>query len=137
MIQIVKQGELFTRRLWHQYHWRFLVMHRVVRLGLLAGLAVFLQCGFASAQKSASGYHIIKQIKLGGDGGWDYLSFDAKNGHLFISRSTHVMIVDVNTGSVVGDIPDTSGVHGVAFVDDLNKGYTSNGRTSTVTVFDL
>jgi YVTN family beta-propeller protein len=97
------------------------------------------QCAvaFAQQQKSPTGYHVIKQFKLGGEGGWDYLTFDAKGGRLFISRSTHVMVVDAEKGTVLGDIPDTQGVHGVALVEDLNKGYTSNGRASSVTVFDL
>jgi YVTN family beta-propeller protein len=84
-----------------------------------------------------SGYHVIKQLKLGGEGGWDYLTFDAKGNRLFISRGTHVMVVNADSGAVVGDIPDTQGVHGIALADEFGKGYTSNGRTSNVTVFDL
>ena len=104
------------------------------------GLFVCLLLLFSSAALHAqpkSGYHVIKQLKLGGEGGWDYLTFDAKGNRLFISRGTHVMVVDADTGAVVGDIPDTQGVHGIALVEDLGKGYTSNGRASTVTVFDL
>lgn len=86
---------------------------------------------------SQSGYHLIKQVKLGGEGGWDALTFDAKAHRLYISRSTHVMVVDADSGALVGDIPNTPGVHGIAIVSDLNKGFTSNGRDSTVTVFDL
>src|SRR5437763_1248495 len=86
---------------------------------------------------SQSGYHVVKQIKLGGEGGWDILTFDAKTHRLYISRSTHVMVVDVDSGAVVGDIPNTSGVHGIAIDSDLNKGFTSNGRDNSVTVFDL
>src|SRR4051812_44974051 len=84
-----------------------------------------------------SGYHVVKQIKLGGEGGWDYLTIDARARRLYISRSTHVMVVDADSGAVVGDIPGTSGVHGIAIVADLNKGFTSNGRDNSVTVFDL
>ena len=114
-------------------------MRPLMRLCLSGCLLLVLQCVVTLAQqpKSPSGYHVIKQFKLGGEGGWDYLTFDAKDGRLFISRSTHVMVVDAEKGSVVGDIPDTQGVHGIALVEDLNKGYTSNGRSSTVTVFDL
>jgi len=85
----------------------------------------------------AASYHQVAKFTLGGEGGWDYLTFDAKGERLFISRSTHVMVVDANTGVILGDIPGTEGVHGIALVEDLNKGYTSNGRASTVTVFDL
>jgi YVTN family beta-propeller protein len=84
-----------------------------------------------------SGYHVVKQIKLGGEGGWDYLTIDARARRVYISRSTHVLVVDADSGEVVGDIPNTSGVHGIAIVSDLNKGFTSNGRDNSVTVFDL
>src|SRR5947209_20272109 len=103
------------------------------------GLFVCLLLLFSSAALHAqpkSGYHVIKQLKLGGEGGWDYLTFDAKGNRLFISRGTHVMVVDADTGAVVGDIPDTAGVHAIALVQDMDKGYTSNGRASTVTVFE-
>src|SRR2546423_1787303 len=113
-------------------------MRLFIRRGLFVCMLLVFQCAALQAQaKSPSGYHVIKQFKLGGEGGWDYLTFDAKGNRLFISRSTHVMVVDADTGVVVGDIPDTQGVHGIALVEDLGKGYTSNGRTSTVTVFDL
>src|SRR5438105_7361639 len=106
--------------------------------GLFVCLLLVFQCGAAGAkQKPPSGYHLIKQVKLGGEGGWDYLTFDPKGNRLFISRSTHVMVVDADTGALVGDIPDTQGVHGIALVQDQGKGYTSNGRASNVTVFDL
>jgi len=82
-------------------------------------------------------YHLAATHVLGGDGGWDYLSFDPATKHLFISRSTHVMVVDPQSGTVVGDIPDTPGVHGIAVADDLGKGFTSNGADGTVTAFDL
>src|SRR5258708_964956 len=82
-------------------------------------------------------YQVKQKYVLGGDGGWDYLTFDAAGKRLFISRGTHVMVVDPYKGSVVGDIPDTAGVHGIALAQDLGKGFTSNGRDNTVTVFDL
>jgi YVTN family beta-propeller protein len=91
-----------------------------------------------SAQtKTQPGYHVLKHYKLGGEGGWDYLTIDAKARRLYVSHATHVLVVDADTGSVVGDIPDTPGVHGIAIVEEFGKGYVSNGRTSTVTVFDL
>lgn len=100
-------------------------------------LLLFSITAFHAQTKSESGYHLIKQVKLGGEGGWDYLTLDQKARRLYISRSTHVMVLDAETGAVVGDIPDTAGVHGIAIVSDLNKGFTSNGRDSSVTVFDL
>lgn len=97
-----------------------------------------LQDATVNAQtKSVSDYHVIQQVKLGGEGGWDYLTIDPRTRRLYISRSTHVMVVDADAGKLLGDIPDTSGVHGIALVPEMNKGFTSNGRDASVTVFDL
>jgi YVTN family beta-propeller protein len=108
-----------------------------IRLSLFACLLFAFPCVALAQTNSPSGYHVVKQYKLGGEGGWDYLTYDAKGNRVFISRSTHVMVVDADTGAVVGDIPDTQGVHGIALADEFDKGYTSNGRANTVTVFDL
>lgn len=97
----------------------------------------FLIISLSAQVPAQSGYHVIKKITLGGDGGWDYLTVDSHEHRLYISRSSHVMIVDIDSGKVVGDIPDTPGVHGIALVPELNKGFISNGRASTVTIFDL
>jgi YVTN family beta-propeller protein len=85
----------------------------------------------------AAGYHVIKTYKLGGDGGWDYLTFDKTANRLFISRSTHVIVMDAESGKVVGDIPDTPGVHGIALAPEFGRGFVSNGRDNSVSVFDL
>ena len=82
-------------------------------------------------------YHVIKKLPLGGDGGWDYLTVDSSARRLYISRSTHVMVVDIDTDKVMGDIPDTSGVHGIAVAPELNRGFTSNGKANTATIFNL
>ena len=89
-----------------------------------------------SAAFAASGYHLLKKIPLGGEGGWDYLTFDPGAGRLYIARATHVIVLDAGSGKVVGDIPDTAGVHGVALAPELGRGFTSNGRAGTVTVFE-
>ena len=96
-------------------------------------------CLFLAANSYAadSGYHIIKRLKVGGEGGWDYLTVDEASRRLYISRSTHVMVIDIDSGKVVGDIPDTSGVHGIAIAPELNRGFTSNGKADTSTIFDL
>jgi DNA-binding beta-propeller fold protein YncE len=86
---------------------------------------------------AASGYHVIKTYNLGGDGGWDYLTFDGSSRRLFISRATHVMVIDADSGKSLGDIPETPGVHGIALAPDLGRGFISNGREGTVTIFDL
>jgi DNA-binding beta-propeller fold protein YncE len=84
-----------------------------------------------------SDYKIANIIHVEGDGFWDYLSVDEVNGKLFVSHSTVVQIVDLKTAKLVGTIADTKGIHGIAIANDLNKGFTSNGRDSSVTVFNL
>jgi DNA-binding beta-propeller fold protein YncE len=83
------------------------------------------------------GYHVIKQMKIGGEGGWDYLTLDPESRRLYISHATRVVVVDVDAGKVVGEIADTPGVHGIAIAPELNRGFTSNGRGNDVTMFDL
>jgi DNA-binding beta-propeller fold protein YncE len=83
------------------------------------------------------GYHVIKTYKLGGEGGWDYLTVDPSARRFYISRGTHVIVLDADSGKNVGDIPDTPGVHGIALAPELGKGFVSNGREGTVTIFDL
>lgn len=84
-----------------------------------------------------SSYKILNTYKLGGEGGWDYLAVDSDTGRVFVSRATHVIVVDSRTGKQVGDIPDTPGVHGIALAPELGRGFISNGREGSVTVFDL
>jgi len=112
-------------------------------LGLLCWACVLTSCllllsvtgTFASPQ--GTGYKVLHYFRVGGDGGWDYLKVDADAHRLYVSRGTHMMVVDENSGMVIGDIPDTKGIHGVALATDLGKGFTSNGGADSVTVFDL
>jgi DNA-binding beta-propeller fold protein YncE len=90
-----------------------------------------------SAAVAGSGYHVVTTYKVGGQGGWDYLTADADARRVYISRGTHVMVLDADSGKVVGDIPDTQGVHGIALAPELGRGFTSNGREGTVSIFDL
>ena len=83
------------------------------------------------------GYHVMKTYKLGGEGGWDYLTADAEARRVYISRGTHVMVIDADSGKSVGDIADTPGVHGIALAPELGRGFTSNGREGTVSIFDM
>lgn len=101
----------------------------------MAIVVAFALTAFVSA--SSTGYHISKTFRVGGEGGWDYLTVDSKARRVYISRGTHVMVVDADSGAVVGDIPNTNGVHGIALVPDLNKGFISNGRDGTITIFDM
>ncbi len=82
-------------------------------------------------------YQLLNKYTLGGEGFWDYLVVDSAARRVYITRGTHVMVVDADSGKPVGDIPDTPGVHGVALVEDLGRGFTSNGQKNTVTVFDM
>ncbi len=88
----------------------------------------------ANAQNS-SGFHIVKTFHITSPGGWDYLAVNEDK--LYISHGTQVNIVNKNNGDSIGVIENTQGVHGIAFVKSINKGYISNGRTNNVTVFDL
>src|ERR1700716_1426991 len=97
-------------------------------------LSVLLLATLASA--ADPGYHVVKAYKLGGEGGWDYLNLDSSSRRLYISRATHVIVIDADSGKPVGDIPDTPGVHGIALAPELGRGFVSNGREGTVTIFD-
>src|SRR6202045_1873233 len=83
------------------------------------------------------GYHVVATYKVGGDGGWDYLTTDSDARHIYISRGTHVMVIDADSGKSVGDIGDTPGVHGIALAPELGRGFISNGREGTVSIFDM
>ncbi|HVB55093.1 MAG TPA: hypothetical protein VNE63_01505 [Candidatus Acidoferrales bacterium] len=98
---------------------------------------LLLSAAGAYAAPQGTSYHVVRRMQVGGEGGWDYLRVDPDTHRLFVSRGTHVMVVDENSGKVIGDIPDTKGVHGIALAPDLGKGFTSNGGEATVTVFDL
>jgi YVTN family beta-propeller protein len=87
----------------------------------------------ACAQKHD--YKIVKTYHIASPGGWDYLAIH--NGLLYVSHATQVNVLNESAGDSVGIIPNTNGVHGIAFDDALNRGYTSNGRSNNVTVFDL
>ena len=102
---------------------------------VVAAVGVFACTAIALA--APTGYHIAGEIQIGGEGSWDDLAVDAAGRRLYVSHATHVVVVDLDSNKVVGDIPDTPGVHGIAIADDLGKGFVSNGRGNNVTVFDL
>ena len=83
-----------------------------------------------------SGYHLLKKVTLGGEGGWDYLNADPVSHRVFLSRGTHIMVVDAD-GKVVGDIPNLKGTHGAEIVNEFGRGFSSNGGSNSVTIFDL
>jgi DNA-binding beta-propeller fold protein YncE len=84
-----------------------------------------------------SGYHLTKKVKLGGTGGWDYLEVDPATHRLFISRGTHYIVVDPDQGKIIGDIPGSQRAHGIAFANEFNKGFTTDGSNADSTIFDL
>ena len=91
-------------------------------LFIFACTAMVVGRAIAAPQGSGgSGYHLAKKIALGGEGFWDYLEVDAATHRVFISRGTHVMVVDPEEGKVVGDIPDTQGVHGIVLAPEFNR----------------
>jgi len=106
-------------------------------LSIAAGL--FALVAAAPAIRQATTYHITKTIPLGTDGGWDYLTVDPDAQRLYISRggANLVQVVDLKTNTQLGTIDDTRGVHGIALAPEFNKGFTSNGGDSTVTIFDM
>ena len=111
----------------------------MARFGLTLSSALMLLglSWTARAQAPEARYEKVRKIAIGGEGGWDFLEVDAVNRKLYVARSTKVVVVDLDTEKVVGEIADTPGVHGVAFAADLGRGFASNGGDSTVTAFDL
>jgi YVTN family beta-propeller protein len=84
-----------------------------------------------------SGYKITGKIDIGGKGWWDYAAVDAHMQRLYVSHADRVHVINLKTNKVIGEIDGLNGVHGIVFADNLGKGFISNGRSDTVTVFDL
>lgn len=90
-----------------------------------------------AAGPPAAGFHLLQEIAIPGEGGWDYLAVDAAARRLYVTHSSRVVVVDVDSSKILGEIADLQGVHGVAWASDLSRGFISNGKSSTVTIFDL
>jgi DNA-binding beta-propeller fold protein YncE len=93
--------------------------------------------GMVAAAFAAEGYHVLNKIKVGGNGFWDYTTVDSNARRLYATHGTEVDVVDIDSGKVVGQIPQLHGVHGVALAPELNKGFISNGQSNSVTIFNL
>jgi DNA-binding beta-propeller fold protein YncE len=104
---------------------------------LLLSILTVLVTAAAALAAGTPDYKIIQTYNVGGEGRWDYLIADAPSRRLFISRSTHVMVLDMDSGKIVGDIADTPGVHGIALAAEFGRGFTSNGGEGTVSIFDF
>jgi len=103
----------------------------------MALLAVLAAAGTSQAADKDPAYHFLKEIPIAGDTGWDYLSIDSGARRLYVTHGTHIVVVDLNTDAVVGDIPDTPGVHGFALDLERGRGFASDGGEAKVSVVDL
>ena len=106
-------------------------------LNRILGVAAILVLNCASFAAPSGGYSVTKKIPIPGTGSWDYLIVDESARRLYVSHGTQVEVLDVDSGAIVGSIPKTPGVHGIALAPDLGRGFVSNGQSSTVTIFDL
>ena len=111
-------------------------MKRHLAACLLGTLSLGAMAAPASPNTTNPDWHVVQRFQLGGDGGWDYLAYDPGAKRLYISRADRVLVLDATSGKRLGEIDGLSGVHGIAMADDLGRGYISNGRADTVTVFD-
>jgi DNA-binding beta-propeller fold protein YncE len=112
----------------------------IVVVGAFVAASAYLYVAPSRAADAPAGggaWAVVKTFHVGGEGRWDYLTVDPAAKLLYVPRSTHTQIIRADTGKVVGDLKDTAGVHGVAIVPELGRGFTSNGRGNNVTVFDL
>ena len=100
-------------------------------------LPVLFSLAVATVCRAAEPYHFIKEIPVGGDGGWDYASVDSAAQRLYVSHATKVVVIDLAKDVVVGEITNTPGVHGLAPCPDLGLGVTSNGRENKASIVDL
>ncbi|HXM67883.1 MAG TPA: hypothetical protein VN911_14205, partial [Candidatus Acidoferrum sp.] len=100
-----------------------------------AGLLCFVLR--AVAAPPADGYSIVKKIPVPGQGSFDYLIVDEGARRLYVSHGTQVEVLDVDSGSIVGNILNTPGVHGIAIDAEIGRGFVSNGKANNVTIFDL
>jgi DNA-binding beta-propeller fold protein YncE len=108
-----------------------------MRTVLSLAIAAFGLCGPVVSYAEDAGYHVIDKKHLDGDVKWDYLIVDAEHRHLFITHGDRVDVFDVDKKQIVGAIPNTHGVHGVALAAELDRGFTSNGKDNSVTIFEL
>src|SRR5437879_2661495 len=99
-------------------------------------LIVLLLALTAVAQSAPQLYKQVEKFQIGGEGGWDYITYDDSSNRLFVGHSMEITVIDAVSGKKTGSVP-ANGAHGVALVTDKNLGFSSNGRGGTVTVFDL
>jgi YVTN family beta-propeller protein len=87
--------------------------------------------------RSAKPYHLVKEIAIGGEGGWDYLSVDPEGHRLYVTHATKVVVIDTVKDEIVGEIADTPGIHGFVVATELGRGFASNGKENKASIVDL
>src|SRR5258707_10881104 len=108
-------------------------LYSLVMALTLSGLLSLCCVELAQAQN----YRFLKEIPVGGEGGWDYLTVDAAGRRLYVSHGSKVVVIDIDKDAIVGEIADTPGVHGVAVAADLGRGFSSNGQENKASIVDL
>jgi DNA-binding beta-propeller fold protein YncE len=105
----------------------------------LPGFIAFGMLGLAALSLGAAqvSYKLLKEIPIGGEGGWDYLSVDQYARRVYVTHATKIVVIDIDKNQVIGEIADTPGVHGFAIAPKLNRGFSSNGRESKASIVDL
>ncbi|HEV7967844.1 MAG TPA: YncE family protein [Candidatus Acidoferrales bacterium] len=106
---------------------------------LAFALLIFSPTVFHGAPQD-SGYRVLRSIHLGGEGGWDYVTVDSAARRVYIPRSTHIMVIDADSGKLVADIQGMNGLHGVAVAPEFNRGFVTGNKTEqegTIYIFDL
>ncbi len=106
-----------------------------MQIKYLLPIVVFVLFQHTLKAQNKIDYKVLKTFRISSDGGWDYIAVN--DNKIYVSHGTQVNVLDKNTGDSIGVIPNTTGVHGIAFDNDLGRGYTSNGRLNNVTVFDV
>jgi DNA-binding beta-propeller fold protein YncE len=104
---------------------------------LLTAVALLSAACLATPRPGSAQTFKVEKFDIKGEGGTDYVAVEAATGRVFVSRSSHMMVIEGATGKVLGDIPNTPGVHGAGFSTKAGHGFTTNGGDQTVTMFDL
>lgn len=102
----------------------------------ISALLMTIVSGIAIAASAAGGYHLLQTVSVPGDEGWDHPTVDSAGRRLYVSHGSHVVVMDVDSGKLVGKIDKTPGVHAIAIVPELGRGFISNGQANSVTIFN-
>lgn len=132
MLNLIPASELLQNCISFSQLNNIIMSAKKILLACIMLAAFYISC---LAQKT--GIHLLNTFHIASAGGWDYVALQPNSNKLFVSHGTQVNILDKTTGDSLGIIPNTTGVHGIAFVPSLHKGFTSNGRLNNLTVFDL